>query len=60
MSDINKLSPRECEVLSLIAEGMANKEIARRLGIAIGTAKTPVRDILQKLDVPNRAAAAYR
>ena len=58
MDPIQKLSPREREVLSLIAQGLANKEIARDLTIANGTVKTHVRDILQKLDVPNRAGAA--
>ncbi|HTI51857.1 MAG TPA: response regulator transcription factor, partial [Planctomycetaceae bacterium] len=44
------LTPREIEVLKLVAQGMANKEIAGRLGTADGTVKMHVQNILAKLD----------
>ena len=52
------LSPREREVLALVAEGLTNQLIARRLGISVDTAKEHVSTILEKLNVGNRAAAA--
>jgi NarL family two-component system response regulator LiaR len=52
------LTPREREVLQLVVEGFANKQIARRLGIAEKTVKTHVSSILQKLGVADRTAAA--
>jgi two-component system, NarL family, response regulator LiaR len=52
------LTPREREVLQLVVEGYANKQIARRLRITEKTVKTHVSSILQKLGVPDRTAAA--
>jgi NarL family two-component system response regulator LiaR len=52
------LTPREREVLSLVVEGYANKQIARRLLITEKTVKTHVSSILQKLGVADRTAAA--
>jgi DNA-binding NarL/FixJ family response regulator len=52
------LSPREREVLALIAAGVENAEIARRLNISPRTAKNHVSNILAKLAVPNRIQAA--
>jgi LuxR family maltose regulon positive regulatory protein len=54
------LSPREREVLELLAEGLTNKEIARTLFISEATAKIHVRHILQKLRVRTRTEAALR
>jgi len=51
------LSPREIEVLRLIVDGNANKEIAHRLGIAEETVKTHVTNILAKLHVHDRTQA---
>jgi len=54
------LTERELEVLALIAEGLANKEIATALHISENTVKTHVRHILEKLDLRSRSeAAAY-
>lgn len=53
-----KLTPRETEVLRLVATGMANKEIGRALGIAEKTVKTHVSNILSKLDLLSRTEAA--
>jgi DNA-binding NarL/FixJ family response regulator len=52
------LSPRELEVLALVVEGLSNQEIADRLYISLATAKTHVRNILNKLAVDDRTQAA--
>lgn len=52
------LSPREMEVLSLLVDGLSNQEIADRLIISLATAKTHVRNILNKLAVDDRTQAA--
>jgi DNA-binding NarL/FixJ family response regulator len=52
------LSPRELEVLKLIVDGMSNQEIADKLIISLATAKTHVRNILNKLAVDDRTQAA--
>lgn len=51
------LTPRETEVLALMAEGLANKEIAARLGISFSTAKFHADSIFRKLSAANRAEA---
>jgi NarL family two-component system response regulator LiaR len=52
------LTERELEVLALIAKGMANKLIARELGVAERTVKTHVSNVLGKLGVSDRTQAA--
>lgn len=52
------LTPRESEVLHLVAEGMSNAEIGRRLQMTETTIKTYVSRILTKLDCANRVQAA--
>ena len=52
------LSPRELEVLRLIADGLGNKEIADRLEISLSTVKTHIEDILKRLKVSDRTQAA--
>jgi DNA-binding NarL/FixJ family response regulator len=52
------LTDREVDVLRLLAEGYANKEIARELGIGEKTVKTHVSNILAKLGVQSRTQAA--
>jgi two-component system, NarL family, response regulator len=51
------LTGRELGVLQLLAQGRSNKDIARRLGIGEGTAKTHVKAILTKLDAISRTEA---
>lgn len=51
------LTPRELEVLGMLAEGLANKNVAARLGISEHTVKTHVASILMKLDAYSRAEA---
>ncbi len=53
-----QLSPRELEVLAQVVEGLSNQEIADKLFISLATAKTHVRNILNKLAVDDRTQAA--
>lgn len=55
--DAADLTPREREVLELIAHGASNQEIARGLTIAESTVKTHVKHVLRKLGAANRAEA---
>ncbi|MBX9880156.1 MAG: response regulator transcription factor [Candidatus Obscuribacterales bacterium] len=55
-----QLSSRELEVLKLIVEGLSNQEIADRLIVSLSTAKTHVRNILNKLAVDDRTQAAVQ
>lgn len=52
------LTPREREVLECIAEGLPNKHIARRLGIAEKTVKTHLTSVFQRIGVTDRTQAA--
>lgn len=52
------LTPRERQVVALIEEGLSNKEIAHRLYIEVATVKNHVHNILEKLQVSRRHAAA--
>lgn len=52
------LTEREREILALVGEGLANKEIARRLQIELATVKTHIHNILKKLGVNSRTEAA--
>lgn len=57
-SPFSVLTPRETEILGLLAEGQSNKAIARNLGISDGTVKLHVKAILRKLNVHSRVEAA--
>ncbi|HZO92255.1 MAG TPA: response regulator transcription factor [Candidatus Baltobacteraceae bacterium] len=52
------LTPRETDVLRLVADGVGNAEIAARLHIGLGTVKGHLADILEKLSASDRAQAA--
>lgn len=52
-----ELTPRELDVLALLAEGASNKMIAQRLGISVHTAKFHVGSLLDKLDATGRTDA---
>ena len=53
-----QLTDREREVLRLVAEGLANKQIARRLGISERTVKAHLTSVFQRLGVTDRTQAA--
>jgi DNA-binding NarL/FixJ family response regulator len=57
---VEPLTPREIEVLELLAEGLPNREIARRLGISDQTVKFHVASISGKLGAANRTDAVRR
>jgi DNA-binding NarL/FixJ family response regulator len=48
------LSPRECEVAVLVARGLSNKEVARKLGVNEGTVKIHLHSIFQKIGAKSR------
>ncbi len=59
-SSLEDLTPREHEVLQLLAEGKSNPQIAQHLGISRGTAKTHVQNIIRKLGASDRTQAVVR
>src|SRR5438093_2764310 len=58
LGEVRQLTPREREVLRLMVEGLANKEIAHRLDLSERTVKTHVSSVLGKLGVADRTQAA--
>jgi two-component system, NarL family, response regulator len=54
----SNLTPREHQVLQLVAKGLTNKEIGRALGISDNTARNHVNSIIEKLEVSDRTEAA--
>jgi DNA-binding NarL/FixJ family response regulator len=54
------LSPRETEVLRLVADGLSNQKIAEKLGLGLETVKTHMRHIMEKLAVSDRTEAAVK
>ncbi len=59
-SAADALTPRELEVLALVAEGLPNKAIAARLGISEHTVKFHVNSVMSKLSVQSRTEAVVR
>lgn len=51
------LTPRECEILDLLASGQTNKELARTLGVSPNTVKTHIANLFAKLEVDRRVKA---
>ncbi len=58
--EVERLSPRELEILNLIAPGFSNKEIADRLGISIESIRWHLKNIYHKLHVHSRTEAASK
>jgi DNA-binding NarL/FixJ family response regulator len=59
-SDVNGLTPREMEILVLVADGLSNKEIAQKANISAGTVRIHVANIFKKLHVRCRTQAAAK
>ena len=57
---VPRLTPRQAELLHLLAAGHTNTQIARRLGVTEGTVRTHLENIYEKLHVSSRAAAVTR
>lgn len=57
---LQPISPRESEVLHLVASGLTNEAIAERLVLTVGTVKTHLASIYRKLDASNRTQALAR
>jgi len=53
-----ELTPRQREIIALVAEGLSNQEIGERLGISEGTVKQHLQRIFERLGVRNRTALA--
>jgi DNA-binding CsgD family transcriptional regulator len=51
------LTPRECEILDLLASGQTNQELARALGVSPNTVKTHLANLFAKLEVDRRIKA---
>ena len=59
-AEVEELSPREREILELLAQGFSNKEIAQRVGISDGTVRWHLRHVYEKLHVRSRTEAALK
>lgn len=59
-SDVERLSPREQEILALLARGYLYKEISDRLGITIGTVRAHLHKVYEKLHVQTRTEAVVK
>ena len=57
---VERLTPREHDVLRLVAQGQTNAEVAKNLTVTIATVKTHIEHIIAKLDVADRTQAAVR
>lgn len=59
-AEVEGLSPRESEILELLAQGFPNKQIADRIGVSDGTVRWHLRHIYHKLHVRSRTEAALK
>jgi DNA-binding NarL/FixJ family response regulator len=59
-AEVEDLSPREREILELLAQGFSNKEIAHRVGVSDGTVRWHLRHVYDKLHVRSRTEAALK
>lgn len=56
----NRLTPREVEILNLVARGRKDREIARELSLSVGSIKSHLQNILKKLRAQNRTDAVVK
>jgi DNA-binding NarL/FixJ family response regulator len=54
------LTPRERQTVTLLADGLTNKEIATRMGVSVNTVKAFIRSVMLKLEVTTRAGIVGR
>src|SRR5580698_2808125 len=59
-AEVEGLSPREREILELVAAGLPNKQIAARVGLTDGTVRWHLRHVYNKFHVPSRTEAALK
>jgi DNA-binding NarL/FixJ family response regulator len=57
---VPELTPRHWQLLDLVAAGLTNTQIARRLGLSEGTVRTHLENVYRRLDVSSRTAAVTR
>lgn len=55
---VTKLTPRQNEIANLVAQGLDNKTIARRMGISNKTVRNQLVSVFEKLDIENRVQLA--
>ncbi len=60
IKELPKLTPRELSVLRLMTQGLANKQIARQLGISIDTVKEYASGVYRKLEATDRVSAVFK
>ncbi len=60
VSTVNNLTPRETEVLQFVMHGLANKEIADRMGVSVAAVKFHLQHIYEKLHVHSRTEAVIK
>jgi DNA-binding NarL/FixJ family response regulator len=56
---MNQITHQEQKIVALVAQGLTNKEIARRLGTSPFTVRNQMKVIMQKLELKNRVQVAY-
>ena len=57
LSALTNLTPRQCEILEFMSQGLTNKEIARKMGLSDGTIRAHVAAIFRTMGVRNRLQA---
>ncbi len=60
MQDSDQLTPREEEILKMVAQGCENKAIARELNISVFTVQNHIQNLFKRLGVTNRTEAASK
>ena len=60
MDTTNRLTPREAEVLQLLARGCTYSQIGDRLGVSLHTVESHVKNVYRKLEVHSARAAVWR
>jgi DNA-binding NarL/FixJ family response regulator len=55
-----RLTPRQCDLLRLVAAGYTNRQVGSRLGVSEGTVRKHLENIYERLGVSNRIAAVNR